>query len=508
VTLDDLLGAVSGRAPFAALPASSSSRDVSMVAYDSRQVLPGAVFVALKGQHADGVSFAREAAARGAQAIVSEAEAPAGLDVTWIRVTDARLALAALAAALFHWPSEELSLVGITGTNGKTTTSYLLAGMFEAAGQRCGVIGTVAHRLGQKQLEAARTTPEAPDLHHMLREMVTDGCAACVMEVSSHALALRRADHLRFAAGIFTNLTRDHLDFHRDMEEYFAAKRRLFELLPPDAPAVVNLDDRRGADMAAAAGRPVTYAIDAPADVRPGPLSYSLDGLNFEIRTPRGAVTVRSPLVGRPNAYNILSAVAGAMALDLPFSAIEEGIRALAMVPGRFQVVSRPGDDVRVVVDYAHTDDALKNLLETARQLGPSRVITVFGCGGDRDRSKRPLMGAVAARLSDLVIVTSDNPRTEDPVQIIDEIKRGIVIPADRAPKGQAAPKSTPCLAIPDRKAAIERAVKEARAGDLVLIAGKGHERYQVIGDRVLPFDDVEVAAAALARRRSVPRVS
>jgi UDP-N-acetylmuramoyl-L-alanyl-D-glutamate--2,6-diaminopimelate ligase len=508
VTLDALLRAVSGRAPFESSPDRSSSRDVTMVAYDSRQVTPGAVFVALKGQHADGVSFAHEAVARGAQAVVSEADAPAGIDVIWIRVTDARLALAALAAAFFERPSEELTLVGITGTNGKTTTSYLLAGMFEAAGHRCGVIGTVAHRVGPKQLEAARTTPEAPELHLMLREMVAEGCSACVMEVSSHALALRRADHLRFAAGIFTNLTRDHLDFHRDMEEYFAAKRRLFELLPADAPAIVNADDPRGAEVAAAAGRPVTYAIDAAADVRPGPLAYSLDGLAFEIRTPRGTVSVRSPLVGRPNAYNVLSAVAAAMALDLPFSAIEDGIRGLAMVPGRFQVVSQPGDDVRVVVDYAHTDDALKNLLETARQLGPSRVITVFGCGGDRDRSKRPLMGAVAARLSDLVIVTSDNPRTEDPEHIIDEIQRGIRIPADRVPKGQVGPKSTPCLAIVDRKAAIERAVKEARAGDLVLIAGKGHERYQVIGERVLPFDDVDVAEAALARRRSVPRVS
>jgi UDP-N-acetylmuramoyl-L-alanyl-D-glutamate--2,6-diaminopimelate ligase len=507
VTLADLLGAVSGRAPFAAV-GSSSSRDVSMVTYDSRLVTPGAVFVALKGEQADGLTFAPEAAARGAQAIVAEADAPAGLDVTWIRVADARLALAALAAAFFRWPSEELSLVGITGTNGKTTTAYLLNAIFEAAGHRCGLVGTVGHRVGGKQVEAARTTPEAPELHGMLREMVAEGCTACVMEVSSHALALRRADHLRFAAGIFTNLTRDHLDFHRDMEDYFLAKRRLVELLPPEAPAVVNRDDLRGADMAAAASRPVTFAIDAPADVRPGPLAYSLEGLAFEVRTPRGALTVRSPLVGRPNAYNILAAVATATALDLPFSAIEEGVRALAIVPGRFQVVSQPDDDVRVVVDYAHTDDALKNLLETARQLGPSRVITVFGCGGDRDRSKRPLMGAVAARLSDLVIVTSDNPRTEDPGQIIEEIKRGIVIPADRTPKGQAGPKATPCLAIADRKAAIERAIKEARTGDLVLIAGKGHEKYQVIGERVLPFDDVDVAAAALARRRSAPRVS
>ncbi|MEO8076175.1 MAG: UDP-N-acetylmuramoyl-L-alanyl-D-glutamate--2,6-diaminopimelate ligase, partial [Acidobacteriota bacterium] len=339
--------------------------------------------------------------------------------------------------------------------------------------------------------------------------MVTQGCGACVMEVSSHALALRRADHLRFAAAIFTNLTRDHLDFHGDMEQYFAAKRRLFELLPDTAVAIANLDDRRGAEIVTGARRPVTYAIDAAADVRPGPLASSLDGLSFEVRTPRGPLRLRSALVGRPNAYNILAAVAAAIALDIAFSAIEQGIQQLEQVPGRFQVVSAPGDDVRVVVDDAHTDDALKHLLETARPLAAGRLITVFGCGGDRDRTKRPLMGAVAARLSDLVVLTSDNPRSEDAEQIIDEITRGIVVPADRtSPRGNPPPRSTPYLVITDRKAAIERAVRDARAGDLVLIAGKGHEKYQVIGERVLAFDDVEVSRAALARRRAGSRAS
>jgi UDP-N-acetylmuramoyl-L-alanyl-D-glutamate--2,6-diaminopimelate ligase len=366
----------------------------------------------------------------------------------------------------------------------------------------------VGYRIGDREYEAARTTPEAPELQRMLRDMVAQGCGACVMEVSSHALVLRRADHLRFSAGIFTNLTRDHLDFHGDMEEYFTAKRRLFALLPDDAVGVTNADDRRGSDFAAAAARPVTYAIDAPADVTPGPIAYSLDGLVFDVRTPRGTLHVRSKLVGRPNAYNILAAVATATALDLPFSAIEEGVRRLENVPGRFQVVSAPHDDVRIVVDYAHTDDALKNLLETARPLAQGRVITVFGCGGDRDKTKRPLMGAVAARLSDMVVVTSDNPRSEDPEQIIEDIRRGIVLPADRVgPKGHG-PKATPSLAIVDRKAAIERAVREAAAGDLILVAGKGHEKYQVIGDRTLPFDDVEVARAALAQRRAGSKVS
>ncbi len=505
MTLRELLGTL---APIDSV-GSVGDTTVTAVAYDSRQAGPGAVFVALRGVKADGTAFARDAAKRGAIAIVSESERAEGVPLPWIRVEDARLALAALSAEFFGHPSDELTLVGITGTNGKTTTSYVLASIFEAAGMKSGRLGTVGYRIGDREIDAARTTPEAPDVQHMLREMVELGCTACVMEVSSHALSLRRADGLRFAAAIFTNLTRDHLDFHGDMEQYFRAKRRLFELLPDNGLAVTNVDDPRGAEVAAVAKRPVTYAIDAAADVRPGPLSYSLDGLSFEARTPRGTLRLRSSLVGRPNAYNILAAVAAAMALDLPFSAIEEGVASLANVPGRFQLVSAAGDDVRVVVDYAHTDDALKNLLETARPLAPGRLITVFGCGGDRDRTKRPLMGAVAARLSDLVIVTSDNPRSEDPEQIIEEVKRGIVMPADRVPpKGQPAPKSTPCLAIVDRRDAIARAVRDAGAGDLVLIAGKGHEKYQQIGDRTLPFDDVEVAREALARRRTRSRAS
>jgi UDP-N-acetylmuramoyl-L-alanyl-D-glutamate--2,6-diaminopimelate ligase len=513
VTLGELLSATAGRAPFARqgldLPDRISAATVSSITADSREVTTGAVFVALRGLKADGAAFARDAIARGAIAVVSETAAPAGTTTPWLQVPDARLALAALAATFFENPSNRLVLVGITGTNGKTTTSYLLAAIFEAAGIKCGRIGTVGYQVGDREVEATRTTPEAPEVQRMLRDMVAGGRGACVMEVSSHALALHRVDYLHFSAAIFTNLTRDHLDFHRDMEEYFVAKRRLFEMLPAGAFGVSNLDDRRGAAFAAAAPRPVTYAIDTAADVRPGPLTLSLDGLSFEVRSPRGTLSIRSPLVGRPNAYNILAAAATAMALDLPFNAIEKGIASLTLVPGRFQVVSEPQDDVRVVVDYAHTDDALKNLLETARPLATGRVITVFGCGGDRDRTKRSLMGAVAARLSDLVVVTSDNPRSEDPDQIIEEIKRGIVMPADRKPpKGQTGPKSTPCLAIVDRRAAIERAIQDARAGDLVLVAGKGHEKYQVIGDRVLPFDDVAVAKSALARRRSRSRVS
>jgi UDP-N-acetylmuramoyl-L-alanyl-D-glutamate--2,6-diaminopimelate ligase len=476
-------------------------RTVTQIAYDSRQVVPGAVFVAMRGQKADGLAYARQAIDRGAIAVVAESPAPvdvADRGVMWLRTSDARLALADLAAEHYGHPSRELLLIGITGTNGKTTTSYLVASIFDRAGVPCGRIGTIGYHLPgrsksakSEEREASRTTPEAPDLQAMLRDMVSRGAGACAMEVSSHALTLRRADGLRFSAAVFTNLTRDHLDFHQNMESYFAAKKRLFEILPDGAPSAINVDDPRGAAVAAAASRPVTYAIDRPADVTPGPLALTLEGLSFDARTPRGTLHLRSPLVGRPNAYNILAAVTTAVALDVPLGAIEEGIAALTQVPGRFEVVSGPGDDVRVVVDYAHTDDALKNLLETARPLAGGRIITVFGCGGDRDTTKRPLMGAVAARLSDLVVVTSDNPRSEDPERIIDDIKRGLV------------PARVPWLAIVDRAEAIERAVREARPGDLVLVAGKGHETTQTIGSRVLPFDDVDVARAALVRRRT-----
>jgi UDP-N-acetylmuramoyl-L-alanyl-D-glutamate--2,6-diaminopimelate ligase len=502
MTLGELLSASpSAAASLRSIASQALAGPVASVAYDSRQVVSGAVFVAMRGQNTDGVAYARQAIERGAVGVVAEAAAPADLgsrEVVWIQTPDARLALAELAAAFYGHPSRELLLIGITGTNGKTTTAYLVSSIFESAGVPCGRIGTVGYRLPARsagtagdEREAARTTPEAPDLQAMLREMVGRGAGACAMEVSSHALVLRRADGLRFSAGIFSNLTRDHLDFHHDMESYFAAKRRLFELLPEGAPSAVNLDDPRGGAVAAAASRPVSYAIDRPADVRPGPLALSLDGLAFDARTPRGTLHLRSRLVGRPNVYNILAAVTCAVALDLPLGAIEQGIVALEQVPGRFQLVSGPGDDVRVVVDYAHTDDALKNLLETARPLAGGRVITVFGCGGDRDTTKRPLMGAVAARLSDLVVVTSDNPRSEDPSRIIEDIKRGLV------------PGRVPWLAVVDRAQAIERAVRDARPGDLVLVAGKGHERTQTIGNRVLPFDDVDVARAALMRRRT-----
>jgi UDP-N-acetylmuramoyl-L-alanyl-D-glutamate--2,6-diaminopimelate ligase len=499
MTWAELHGVLRGRGLIRAddaLRAEAAVGVVTGVAYDSRTLTAGQVFVALRGQHADGTAFARQAIERGAAAVVSEQPAPDGVHVPWAIVEDARLALALIATTFYRDPSREMQVVGITGTNGKTTTAYLLASIFEAAGIRCGLLGTVTYRAGEVVREATRTTPEAPEVQALLREMVEQGCGACAMEVSSHALSLRRVDGMTFAAGVFTNLTRDHLDFHADMDQYFRAKRRLFEMLPRDAPSLLNLDDPRGSALVDAGGRPVTYAIGRAADITPGPLSFSLDGLKFDVRTPRGTLQVRSTLVGRPNVYNILAAVSTATALDLPFDAIERGVQSLAGVPGRFEMVSGAKDEVTVVVDYAHTDDALRNLLETARPLARGRLITVFGCGGDRDRTKRPLMGAVAGRLSDLIVITSDNPRGEDPNRIIEEIQRGITADTKKD-AGQR------LLTIVDRRAAIAKAIELARPGDLVLIAGKGHEKYQVIGDRVLPFDDVAVAREALSRRRT-----
>ncbi|MGH9346327.1 MAG: UDP-N-acetylmuramoyl-L-alanyl-D-glutamate--2,6-diaminopimelate ligase [Vicinamibacterales bacterium] len=498
-------------------PASERSRAFAMapgaleveargVTHDSRQAAPGWIFVALRGRTADGAAFAPQAIARGAAAVIAEREPATTLaggvetvNVPWLVVEDARLALALIAAEVHGHPSRRMQVVGVTGTNGKTTTSYLLSAMFEAAGVRCGLMGTVAYRIGAREVQATRTTPEAPEVQDLLRQMADEGCAACVMEVSSHALALRRVDGTQFVAAVFTNLTRDHLDFHANMEEYFAAKRRLFEMLPAGAPAVVNLDDPRGAALAEAVPQPVTYAINRAAEVTPGPLSFSLTGLGFDVRTRQGVVRVRSRLVGRPNVYNILAATAAASALGVPLESIERGLEQLPGVPGRFELASGADDDITVVVDYAHTDDALRNLLETARPLAERRLITVFGCGGDRDRSKRPLMGMVAARLSDMVVITSDNPRSEDPARIIEEARRGAQ-PEVRTGRPEL-------LAIVDRREAIHDAVRRARPGDVVLVAGKGHEKSQELGGRVLPFDDVAVAREALAARRVRSRV-
>jgi UDP-N-acetylmuramoyl-L-alanyl-D-glutamate--2,6-diaminopimelate ligase len=504
MTVGELLRALAqmmpaGERPVVAADGRALDRECTGVTHDSRQVAPGVVFVALKGLKADGAAFAPQAIAAGASAVVAEQAASAAAPVPWIVVRDARFALALLAAEFFGHPSRQMRVVGITGTNGKTTTSYLTSAMFEAAGISCGLMGTVTYRIGGQALDATRTTPEAPELQGFMRRMVSAGSGACVMEVSSHALALRRVDGIDFSAGVFTNLTRDHLDFHGDMESYFAAKRRLFDMRPAGAPAIVNVDDPRGTSLLEVAKRPVTYAIHKAADVTPGALAYSLEGLNFDISTPAGAVRASSKLVGKPNVYNILAAVATAASLDVPLRAIEQGLRDLPGVPGRFEVASTGDDDITVLVDYAHTDDALRNLLETARPMATRRLITVFGAGGDRDRTKRPLMGMVAARLSDVVVLTSDNPRSEDPARIIEEVKRG----AD----AEVRQSNAEVLSVVDRRDAIVEAITRALPGDVVLIAGKGHEKYQEAAGRTSAFDDVAVAREALEARRLKRRV-
>jgi UDP-N-acetylmuramoyl-L-alanyl-D-glutamate--2,6-diaminopimelate ligase len=406
-------------------------------------------------------------------------------------VPDARTALAVLSAAVLGDPALSLDLVGVTGTNGKTTTAYLVDSAVRAAGETCGLLGTVEYRIGDRVAEAVRTTPESSDLQSLFRQMVDAGCRRAVLEVSSHSLALQRVHGLVFRVAVFTNLTRDHLDFHGDMDRYFAAKRLLFEsLLREDGHAIVNLDDDRAGELLRVSrGTVWTCSIDNPAaDIQAQELSLSLDGTRFRARTPAGPLEIETALLGRFNVQNVLAALGAALALGLPPEAVRRGIAALRGVPGRMERVA-VGQPFTVLVDYAHTDDALKNLLETVRGLKPRRVITLFGCGGDRDRTKRPLMGAVAARLSDLVVLTSDNPRSEPPEAILDEIRRGI--PTARA-------KDT--LVLPDRREAITRALETAGPGDLVVLAGKGHENYQVLRERTVPFDDRQVAREVLSR--------
>jgi UDP-N-acetylmuramoyl-L-alanyl-D-glutamate--2,6-diaminopimelate ligase len=463
--------------------------EVSEVTHDSRRVSQGALFVAIRGLASDGNQYVEAARRKGALAVVSE-QAPSG-EGAWVRVGDARAALALLSAAVLGDPARSLELVGVTGTNGKTTTAYLVDSAVRAAGEKCGLVGTVEYRVGDRVAEAVRTTPESSDLQALFRQMVDAGCRRAVLEVSSHSLALERVHGLEFSVAVFTNLTRDHLDFHGDMDRYFAAKRLLFEsLLREDGHAIVNLDAERADELLRASrGTVWTYSLENPAaDLVCEELSLSLDGTRLRARTPKGPLELETVLLGRFNVQNLLAATGAALALGLPPDAVRRGIAGLRGVPGRMERIDA-GQPFTVLVDYAHTDDALRNLLETVRGLKPQRVITLFGCGGDRDRTKRPLMGAVAARLSDLVVLTSDNPRSEPPEAILEEIRRGI--PPARA-------KDT--LVLPDRREAISRALELAGPGDAVVIAGKGHEPYQVLRERSVPFDDRQVAREALSR--------
>lgn len=474
---------------------------LTQVTHDSRRVQPGSLFVAIRGLATDGNRFVDAACRRGAVAVASENPPEGG--VAWIQVRDARDALAVFSAALLGEPGRALTLVGITGTNGKTTTAHLIDAAIRAGGHKAGLLGTVHYRIGDRLAEATRTTPESSDLQVLFREMVEEGCTHAVLEVSSHSLELKRVSSCAFRVAVFTNLTRDHLDFHGDMESYFAAKKRLFEtLLPEDGHAIINADDDRAAELIRACrGKVWTYSLERLADLKAEAITLSMGGARFLARTPLGTFEVETRLLGRFNVQNALAALGAALALGIPPEAAIAGLLSLAGVPGRLERVDA-GQDFTVIVDYAHTDDALKNLLEAVRELKPRRVITVFGCGGDRDRSKRPLMGAVASRLSDVVVVTSDNPRSEPPEAILEEIGRGMTAPLKSFGGGAAANggRRAERHVLVNRREAIGRALELAGPADVVVIAGKGHETQQVLRDRTVPFDDRQVARDILLR--------
>jgi len=482
---------------------------VTDVTHDSRQAGQGNLFVAVRGELFDAHKFVSQVIEQGAAGVLSEQEPPNDWNLSpksqsgrglapaaWLQVDNVRRAMAVAAAAVHHHPSKELQLVGITGTNGKTTTAYLVASIPEAAGEPVAMTGTVEYRLGQVHARAERTTPEATDMQRLLRQAVELGCRTAVMEASSQAMDFHRCDELHYAVAAFTNLTRDHLDYHKTMANYWYAKQRLFDGRLGSKPktSVINVDDPYGVELANRLDqeglRVIRYAVKSDADVTARDPEFSLAGMSFRLRTPAGERDFHSPLVGPPHVYNTLTAVASGLALGYSLDVITEALAKCTGAPGRFERVPHDGD-FAVVVDYAHSDDALLNVLRTAREVTRGKIITVFGCGGDRDSSKRAPMGEAAGSLSDVVILTSDNPRTEDPDQILADAEKGI----------QKTGK--PYKKIADRREAINQAIAQARTADLVLIAGKGHEDYQIIGREVFHFDDREVAREALAANRS-----
>ncbi len=474
---------------------------VTDVTHDSRQAVHGSLFAAVRGELFDAHKFVPQVMQQGALGVISELERPADFIGAWIQVENIRRAMALAAAEVHHHPSRELNLAGITGTNGKTTTAYLVASIPEAAGEPVAMTGTVEYRLGKEKKKAGRTTPESTDMQRMLRKAVTIGCRTAVMECSSQAMDFHRCDELDYAVAVFTNLTRDHLDYHKTMENYWYAKQRLFDGRLGSRPktSVINLDDAHGVELAERLKREgmqvVTYAVKSEADITAHAPEFSLNGMRFRLRTNghaggvRTQIEFRSPLVGPPHVYNTLAAVASGLALGYSLDVITKALSRCTGAPGRFERVPHDGD-FAVVVDYAHSDDALLNVLRTAREVTKGRIITLFGCGGDRDRSKRAPMGEAAGSLSDVVILTSDNPRTEDPNQILCDAEEGI----------QKTGK--PYEKIADRRDAIHRAIAQARTDDLVLIAGKGHEDYQILGREVFHFDDKEVAREAIESLR------
>ena len=484
-----------------------NSGDVSSICYDSGRCEEGSLFVAVSGHKSDGHDYISEAVNRGARYIVHEKDIYTKPQITYIKVADSRRALGVLGKNFFQNPSSKLCLIGITGTNGKTTVSYLLESILTSAGLKVGVIGTVDYRFNGKVFPAPITTPESLDLQKMLSEMADSGITHVILEVSSHSLDLKRVHGCEFNLGIFTNLSRDHLDYHHTMERYFLAKKIFFEeILHVGKKMIINSDDIWGQKLLEEIDKKAkTFGIESGSDVSAENFTISRDGIKGEIKTPHGNFTINSSMIGKFNLYNILAATTAALSLRIPEKHIQAGIENLKNIPGRLEKVSKPGQPT-VFVDYAHTEDALRKVLKNLSKLNKGKIITVFGCGGDRDHGKRPLMGNAATTLSDITIVTSDNPRTEDPLTIIKEIEKGII-----GLTGTTVKKYSPeelnknfnnrgYTIVPDRKAAIELAIAIANVLDTVLIAGKGHENYQIIGNRRTPFDDRIVSAEALKK--------
>lgn len=471
--------------------------EITSVEYDSRLVRPGALFIALRGSKADGHDYLAEAVARGAVAVLAEESRGVEQAANLILVKNTHKLLTSVGRIFYHDPAARLQLLGVVGTNGKTTSTFFLHSILETASRPTGLVGTIHHFLGGKTESSGNTTPGALDLQRFFAEMLKEGMDYVVMEVSSHALALERVDGLTFAGGLFTNITPDHLDFHRSFDDYLQVKTGFFTNLPPEAPALINIDDPHGRYiLERTGGRKFTYGLSPAALIRAEEIEMTIKGSIFTANTPWGKRRINLNLPGRFNISNALGALGLALALGVELETAGRGLERLAGVPGRFQLIPG-GDDFSVVVDYAHTADGLENILRTARALTKNRLLVVFGCGGDRDRNKRPEMGKVAARFSDLTFITSDNPRSEDPAVIAGEIESGFRAEA-RALKHDTVRR---CRVILDRKEAIREAVSAARPGDMLVIAGKGHENYQVFRDRTVRFDDREVAAAALRAR-------
>jgi UDP-N-acetylmuramoyl-L-alanyl-D-glutamate--2,6-diaminopimelate ligase len=461
------------------------SCEISGIVYDSRRALPGSLFVALHGEKADGAAYIEDAIQRGAAAVVSQTACASGGSFPCVQVVDARLALAKLSVAFYGDPSARLCTVGITGTNGKTTVSFMLREIFKAAGRRPGLIGTVRYEIGDRVIPAARTTPESADLQAMFAQMERAGCDSAIMEVSSHALAQHRVDGIVYDAAVFTNLTQDHLDYHGTLEEYFNVKARLFNQVGRFA--IVNRDDswgRRLLDEKKFLAGLISYGFEEGAQVRGLNPVTDTNGSRMRVQSPWGEMEIRLQLIGRFNLYNALAAFATAAALGVPVEIIVKALAAMQCVPGRLEAVENKKNR-RVFVDYAHTDDALLNVLETLREITPGKLVVVFGCGGNRDKGKRPLMGKVAARLADYAIITNDNPRNEIPEKIAADIAGGF----DSERKYEI---------VLDRKAAIARGLELIGKKDVLLVAGKGHEAYQEFNGAIVPFDDREAVREAL----------